>query len=93
MLNQASFIIRSSHFFELQETQLDWWPVTRDTMWYMSAILVLFIILHDSEVATSESYVLIVGYVIYVITLALDRKIQALFRSTINYLNEAFTFN
>lgn len=62
-------------------------------MWYMSAILVLFIILHDSEVATSESYVLIVGYVIYVITLALDRKIQALFRSTINYLNEAFTFN
>ncbi|KAM8719886.1 hypothetical protein ACLKA7_006014 [Drosophila subpalustris] len=59
---------------------LDWWPITRDTFWYMVSILVLFGVLYDSKVNIYEAAGLLVFYVIYTIALALDRRIQGLFR-------------
>ncbi|XP_043659940.1 sodium/potassium/calcium exchanger 4 isoform X4 [Drosophila teissieri] len=63
-----------------QPTKLDWWPVTRDTAWYLVAIGSLTSVLWDSLVMWYEAVVLLLLYFAYVIQLFFDRRIQNLFR-------------
>lgn len=65
-------------------TKMDWWPITRDTFWYLVAILVLFGVLYDSKVKIYEACGLLVFYALYTIALALDRRVQGLFRTVDN---------
>lgn len=60
---------------------MDWWPITRDTFWYLVSILLLFGVLYDSKVKVFEAVGLLLFYVVYTIALACDRKIQGIFRS------------
>ncbi|XP_017062347.1 sodium/potassium/calcium exchanger 4 [Drosophila ficusphila] len=63
-----------------QPNKLDWWPVTRDTIWYLVAITALTIVLWDSLVFWYEAVGLLLLYCIYLIQLILDRRIQNLVR-------------
>ncbi|KAH8246088.1 hypothetical protein KR026_006957, partial [Drosophila bipectinata] len=61
-------------------SQLDWWPVTRDCIWYIVAIAILTATLWDSLVLWYESMVLLIIYVFYLLFLILDRRIQGCIR-------------
>nr|NP_001104467.2 uncharacterized protein Dmel_CG12061, isoform D [Drosophila melanogaster]EDP28012.2 uncharacterized protein Dmel_CG12061, isoform D [Drosophila melanogaster] len=63
-----------------QPTKLDWWPVTRDTAWYLIAIASLTYVLWDSLVMWYEAFALLLLYISYVIQLSFDRRIQNLVR-------------
>ncbi|XP_015011439.2 sodium/potassium/calcium exchanger 4 isoform X1 [Drosophila erecta] len=63
-----------------QPAKLDWWPVTRDTVWYLVAILSLTYVLWDSMVMWYEAFVLLLLYFAYVLQLFFDRRIQNLVR-------------
>ncbi|XP_034480770.1 sodium/potassium/calcium exchanger 4 [Drosophila innubila] len=65
-------------------TKMDWWPITRDTFWYLVSILLLFGVLYDSKITIYEAAGLLLFYVIYTIALACDRKIQGIFRTVDN---------
>uniref|UniRef100_A0A6P4FKI7 Sodium/potassium/calcium exchanger 3 isoform X2 n=1 Tax=Drosophila rhopaloa TaxID=1041015 RepID=A0A6P4FKI7_DRORH len=57
-------------------TKLDYWPVTRDTIWYLVAIAALTVMLLDSHIHWYEALVLLLLYLLYLIQLILDRRIQ-----------------
>ncbi|XP_060662317.1 sodium/potassium/calcium exchanger 3 isoform X1 [Drosophila nasuta] len=59
-------------------TQMDWWPITRDTFWYMVSILLLFGVLYDSKVVIYEAAGLLSFYILYIVALACDRRLQGL---------------
>ncbi|XP_043072048.1 sodium/potassium/calcium exchanger 3 isoform X2 [Drosophila grimshawi] len=61
--------------------KLDWWPITRDTLWYFISIGGLFVVLRDSVVEVHEASFLLSGYFVYLIGLLFDRRIQSLFRT------------
>ncbi|KAH8289137.1 hypothetical protein KR054_000875, partial [Drosophila jambulina] len=60
-------------------SKMNWWPVTRDTFWYVVAIVALTIIMWDSYVFWYEAFVLLILYCIYFIQLVLDKKIKRIF--------------
>ncbi|KAH8396190.1 hypothetical protein KR222_004697, partial [Zaprionus bogoriensis] len=60
---------------------MDWWPITRDTFWYMVSIVLLFVVLFDSKVFLYECAGMLGAYLIYVVALGCDRKFQKLFRT------------
>ncbi|XP_041673782.1 sodium/potassium/calcium exchanger 4 [Drosophila eugracilis] len=57
-------------------SKLDWWPVTRDTVWYLLAVATVTTVVWDSLVTWYEATVLILLYLLYIIQLVLDRRIQ-----------------
>nr|XP_017009031.2 sodium/potassium/calcium exchanger 3 [Drosophila takahashii] len=61
-------------------SKLDWWPISRDTIWYLVAIASLTIVLWDSLVKWYEATVFVLLYLAYLIQLILDRRIQNLVR-------------
>ncbi|XP_043949362.1 sodium/potassium/calcium exchanger 3 isoform X2 [Drosophila biarmipes] len=61
-------------------SNLDWWPITRDTIWYLVSIAALTVVLWDSLVMWYEATVLLLLYFAYLIQLILDRRIQNLVR-------------
>lgn len=48
--------------------KLDWWPITRDCLIYLAAILALVVILKDGQVWWYEALGLLVAYFIYMIS-------------------------
>ncbi|KRF80532.1 sodium/potassium/calcium exchanger 5 isoform X1 [Drosophila virilis] len=65
-------------------SKLDWWPITRDTIWYLISICALFYVLYDSAVNVWEAVGLVILYAIYLIGLIFDRKIQSICRTVDN---------
>ncbi|XP_017119472.1 sodium/potassium/calcium exchanger 4 [Drosophila elegans] len=63
-----------------QPVKVGWWPVTRDTIWYLVAIASLTVVLLDSQVMWYEALTLFLLYFVYLILLILDRRIQNLVR-------------
>ncbi|XP_022219750.1 sodium/potassium/calcium exchanger 3 [Drosophila obscura] len=61
--------------------KLDWWPITRDTLWYLVSITLLFLVLLDSKVQWWEATIMLSLYFVYLITLIFDRKLQKMCRS------------
>lgn len=80
MLNQANYNLTVPPYFS-QASQLDWWPLSRDIFWYLVSIILLFVVLYDAKVLMFEAIGLLSGYVVYVVALSYDRKIQKVFRS------------
>lgn len=52
--------------FAKQVLQLEWWPVTRDTMAYAFTVLLLIITLRDGRIEWYEALILVLFYVLYI---------------------------
>ncbi|KAH8270721.1 hypothetical protein KR044_012600, partial [Drosophila immigrans] len=65
-------------------TQMSWWPISRDTFWYMVSVLILFGILYDSKVLIYEAAGMLGCYVVYLVALALDGQFQKLIGRSID---------
>jgi len=55
--------------------QLDWQPFVRDASFYAVAVLLLLYIVSDGEISASESAVLILGYLLYIVFMCFNELI------------------
>ncbi|KAH8306812.1 hypothetical protein KR018_002804, partial [Drosophila ironensis] len=62
-------------------SKLDWWPVSRDSIWFVVAIICLTSTLWDSRVHWYESTALVVTYLVYLFSLVMDCNIQRCIRN------------
>ncbi|KAH8250572.1 hypothetical protein KR038_009411, partial [Drosophila bunnanda] len=58
-------------------TKVNWWPVTRDSLWYLVSIIALIVAMWDSRVYWYEGLALLFLYAINFIQLFFDKKIKA----------------
>ncbi|CAF1003843.1 unnamed protein product, partial [Brachionus calyciflorus] len=56
---------------------LSWYPVVRDSFFYLLSIFAIIIIIFDDKVYWYEALVLLILYGLYILTLCLDSKVQS----------------
>ncbi|XP_069593039.1 sodium/potassium/calcium exchanger 4 isoform X1 [Ranitomeya imitator] len=65
--------------FAGQVVRLTWWSLFRDSMYYILAIIVLIIFIYDEVIVWWESLILIIMYMIYILIMKYNMKMQRLF--------------
>ncbi|KAL7300989.1 hypothetical protein TKK_0006266 [Trichogramma kaykai] len=63
--------------FARQVLDLDWWPVTRDSLAYGVTVILLIITLHDSRIEWYEAFVLVLFYILYILAMCFNERISA----------------
>ncbi|KAL7675472.1 hypothetical protein ACOME3_001738 [Neoechinorhynchus agilis] len=58
--------------------KLSWWPFLRDSCYYCISAIVLVLCIMDGKIYWYESMILLVLYIIYIVILCFNRKIQTL---------------
>ena len=58
-----------------KRAKLTWQPVIRDTIFYVLTILLLLAVFWDGKVVLAEALLFIVGYLVYVVTVVIWKKI------------------
>ncbi|KAI4496188.1 hypothetical protein M0802_008055 [Mischocyttarus mexicanus] len=61
--------------FAKQALQLEWWPITRDTLAYAFTVILLIITLRNGRVEWYEGLILIIFYIFYISAMCFDGKI------------------
>ncbi|XP_043501440.1 sodium/potassium/calcium exchanger 4-like isoform X2 [Polistes fuscatus] len=61
--------------FAKQALQLEWWPITRDTLAYAFTVLLLIITLRNGRVEWYEGLILISFYILYISAMCFDGRI------------------
>lgn len=59
--------------------QLDWQPFARDASFYAVAVIMLLYIVHDGEITSLESGLLLAGYVAYIAFMCWNRSLLLFF--------------
>ncbi|XP_061403049.1 sodium/potassium/calcium exchanger 4-like [Musca vetustissima] len=62
--------------FALSYLKLDWWPITRDCLVYLAAVLTLLGILKDGKVLWYEAFGLIIAYFVYMLVMYHNQKMS-----------------
>ncbi|KAL3282931.1 hypothetical protein HHI36_006089 [Cryptolaemus montrouzieri] len=57
---------------------LDWWPITRDSIIYGSAVILLISALHDGRIYVYEALTLVLFYIFYIFIMYFNGSINAL---------------
>ncbi|XP_040189639.1 sodium/potassium/calcium exchanger 4 [Rana temporaria] len=65
--------------FAGQVVLLTWWSLFRDSMYYILAIIALIIFIYDEVIVWWESLILIIMYLIYILIMKYNMKMQKLF--------------
>ncbi|KAM4014361.1 sodium/potassium/calcium exchanger 4 isoform 2-T2 [Anomaloglossus baeobatrachus] len=65
--------------FAGQVVRLTWWSLFRDSMYYILAIIVLIIFIYDEVIVWWESLILIIMYLIYILIMKYNMRMQRLF--------------
>ncbi|XP_056403050.1 sodium/potassium/calcium exchanger 4 isoform X2 [Hyla sarda] len=65
--------------FAGQVVRLTWWSLFRDSMYYILAIIALIIFIYDEVIVWWESLILIIMYLIYILIMKYNMKMQHLF--------------
>ncbi|KAM9294130.1 sodium/potassium/calcium exchanger 4 [Gastrophryne carolinensis] len=65
--------------FAGQVVRLTWWSLFRDSMYYILAIIALIIFIYDEVIVWWESLILIIMYLIYILIMKYNVKMQHLF--------------
>ncbi|KAB0797587.1 hypothetical protein PPYR_08580 [Photinus pyralis] len=59
--------------------QLDWWPLTRDSLMYGISVIMLIGILQDGKVEMHEAALLVGAYVFYIISICFNKALSNTF--------------
>ncbi|KAK5646063.1 hypothetical protein RI129_004527 [Pyrocoelia pectoralis] len=59
--------------------QLDWWPITRDSLMYGISVIMLIGILQDGKVQVYEAALLVGAYVFYIISICFNKALSNTF--------------
>ncbi|KAF4672982.1 hypothetical protein FOL46_008033 [Perkinsus olseni] len=70
-------IIGATCLFAGQTLKICWYPLTRDTLFYIVAILEMSLVLWDEEVVLWEAVLMVVSYVVYCIFMKFNETIAA----------------
>ncbi|XP_067649798.1 sodium/potassium/calcium exchanger 4-like isoform X2 [Haliotis asinina] len=70
------FIIGICGIFAGVVVQLTWWPVFRDTLFYLFSVLALVLVILDGVVEWFEAMSLLIMCLIYFVILAFNRKLE-----------------
>jgi len=73
------FVVGVSALFSKHALKLTWWPLLRDLTFYSLGLVVLILFFIDNYVRIWEAALLVLLYVLYFITLVLNKKIKGLF--------------
>ncbi|KAM8921698.1 sodium/potassium/calcium exchanger 4 [Pelodytes ibericus] len=65
--------------FAGQVVRLTWWSLFRDSMYYILSILALITFIYDEVIVWWESLILIIMYLIYILIMKYNMKMQHLF--------------
>jgi len=57
-------------------TQLSWWPLLRDSSYYLLSIAILIVVMVDSEVFWYEALVMLIFYIGYIIIMKFNTTLQ-----------------
>ncbi|KAM9779283.1 sodium/potassium/calcium exchanger 4 isoform X2 [Syngnathus typhle] len=72
-------IIGVCGIFAGQVVVLTWWPVFRDSFYYILAVIALIAFIYDEKIVWWESLVLVVMYVGYILIMKFNSSMQAFF--------------
>jgi len=78
------FVIGACALVSKKPLELTWWPLFRDCVFYLICLTALIITFTDYQVTLCESLILISLYVLYVIFMANNKKIEAKVKSMLN---------
>lgn len=56
--------------------QLDWWPITRDTVLYTSNIVLLIVFAWDNQITLGETITMVVLFILYFVVLFQNGRIM-----------------
>jgi sodium/potassium/calcium exchanger 4 len=65
-------------------TELNWWPVARDSSYYTFTVLILIVFIYDGEVSMYESFTLLVLYGVYIAIMNYNIELK-------NYVQQQWT--
>lgn len=69
------FVIGCCSFFALSVLELTWWPLFRDSMWYLLSLSTLYACFYDNKVYWWQSLILLGLYVGYLLIMANNTKL------------------
>jgi len=78
------FVIGMCAMFSKTVLQLTWWPLLRDCLFYITALIILICFFQDQKIEYWEAIILFFIYICYVSFMALNEKIERLVK---NYLS------
>ncbi|XP_043286072.1 sodium/potassium/calcium exchanger 4-like [Venturia canescens] len=67
--------------FANQVLDLDWWPITRDSLAYSMTVLLLIVTLRDGRIEWYEALILVISYILYIMAMCFNKKISRCMRS------------
>lgn len=71
-----AFVIGLCALFAGTVVSINWWPITRDSFFYLISICVLFIAMFDERISVVESLVFLLIYFIYILFMAYNKEIE-----------------
>ena len=54
-------------FFATQIIDLEWWPISRDSLAYCISVILLIFTLYDGRIEWYEAIILVITYVLYIL--------------------------
>lgn len=56
---------------------LEWWPVTRDSVMYGLSVILLIVFLKDGKIYFSEALILVLAYIFYILLMAFNNSLSS----------------
>lgn len=78
------FVIGMCAMFSKTVLQLTWWPLLRDCLFYIAALIILICFFQNQKIEYWEAIILFFIYICYVTFMALNEKIERLVKNYIS---------
>ncbi|GFN80455.1 sodium:potassium:calcium exchanger [Plakobranchus ocellatus] len=71
------FIIGVCGVFAGMVVELTWYPLVRDTLFYLLSVLTLFLVIKDQEVTWYEAVLMVLLYLVYIVLMYFNRFLES----------------
>lgn len=78
------FVIGMCAIFSREMLHLTWWPLFRDVTFYILDLIMLIFFFLDNTIRWWESFMLVLGYVSYVVFMKFNSQLERTFKSQLN---------
>nr|XP_034309569.1 sodium/potassium/calcium exchanger 3 isoform X2 [Crassostrea gigas] len=81
------FIVGVCGLFAGMIVRLTWYPVLRDSLYYLLSVAALIITIYDNEVQWYESLVLFLMYILYIVVMYFNKRLEQFFYQYLHTLS------
>ncbi|XP_012934791.1 sodium/potassium/calcium exchanger 3 [Aplysia californica] len=78
------FIVAACALFSGMPVQLSWYPLTRDSLFYIISIVELTIVIFDTIIKWWEALILVLTYSVYVLVMVFNARLDSYFNSLVD---------